>query len=302
MRSGDSGAIYPAADGCRPEVSVILPARDAADTLGEQLEALAEQTYQGRWELIVVDNRSRDETADVAESWRTKMPHLRIVRAPLARNVAGVRNAGVRASRGDLLLFCDADDVVNREWIAQLAGGLRDVPAVAGAIERCRLNGPEQLSWRPNRPMDGLPNHFRYLPHGQGANFGVRKQVLCAIGGFDEEFGRSEDIVFFWRIQLAGYEVAFIPGAIVYYRYRASLLATVRQNFSYGKSHAQLYRCFAPAGMPGSGAAALQEWGWVISHAPLAVCSQSTRGAWLAKTARCIGRLIGSLQYRTFYP
>ncbi|MGO4612690.1 glycosyltransferase family 2 protein [Nocardia sp. 2YAB30] len=284
-----------------PEVSVIIPARNAADTLGDQLAALAGQTYDGRWEIIVVDNGSQDATTDIAESWRRHLPHLRVLHAPGTHSAARARNVGARASRGDLLLFCDADDVVDREWVTQLAKGLRDFPTVAGAVERCSLNPAAQLAWRPTRPTDTLPNHFRFLPYGQGANCGIRRHIWREIAGFDEQFRHSEDVAFFWRIQLARYEIGFAPDAVVSYRYRSTLRATIRQNFNYGRSHAQLYRRFAAAGMPRRRVAAIQEWWWITTHTPQALGSRQARGVWLARAARCIGRLIGSLQHRTLY-
>ena len=286
----------------QPAVSVIIPARNAAGTLGAQLRALRDQTFDGWWEIIVVDTGSHDTTARVAESWRAQLPRLRVVAAPDTAGASGARNIGAQLSQGSLLLFCDADDVVDREWVSQLAKALDDYPAVGGSIERHRLNHPAQLAWRPARPCDSLPYHFRFLPYVQGANCGVRREVWTELGGFDESFRHSEDVAFFWRIQLAGHKIGFVPDAVVHYRYRSSLRATARQNYHYGSSHAQLYHRFAAAGMPRSStAAALREWSWIAIHAPQAVRSRQGRGAWLARTARAAGRLAGSLRSRTVY-
>jgi hypothetical protein len=103
-------------------------------------------------------------------------------------------------------------------------------------------------------------------------------------------------------VQLAGHEVGYVPDAVVCYRYRSSLSATARQNFSYGKCHSQLYKQFASAGMPRSNPTiALQEWGWLVIHIPNIVRSRQTRGAWLARAARAAGRLAGCLHSRTLY-
>jgi GT2 family glycosyltransferase len=283
-------------------VSVIIPARNAADTVSAQLQALCGQTFTGWCETIVVDNGSRDATTEVAESWREQLPRLRVVSAPDAPGAAGARNVGAQLSQGTLLLFCDADDVVDREWVSQLAKALRDYPAAGGSVDRRSLNDPTQLAWRPARPCDTLPDHFRFLPYVQGANCGVRRDVWTELGGFDESFRHSEDVAFFWRIQLAGYEIGFVPDAVVSYRYRSSLRATARQNYEYGKSHAQLYHRFAAEGMPRSRAEdVLREWRWITVHTLGAVRSRRARGAWLARAARAAGRLTGSLRSRTVY-
>jgi glycosyltransferase involved in cell wall biosynthesis len=69
-------------------ISVIVPARDAAATIGGQLAALAAQRYEGSWEVIVADNGSADATATVADRWIGRIPGLRVVTALLAPGFA----------------------------------------------------------------------------------------------------------------------------------------------------------------------------------------------------------------------
>ena len=293
------GHVWPSSE----RVSVIIPARDTAATIGAQLEALSRQTYDGWWEVIVVDNGSRDATAAVARSWARRIPRLRVIDASGPRCPGYARNAGCGASRGELLLFCDADDIVGTEWVAALVKGLRNYPAVGGRIDRAGLNDPALLAWRPSRPADGLPGHFGFLPYAQGANCAVRKEIWDQLGGFDESLRHSEDVAFFWRVQLAGHELGYLPEAVVRYRYRASIGATVRQSYGYGKSHAQLYKRFAAHGMPGQAIGeACRTWRALACQAPGALRSRHALGAWLGRLARRLGRLAGSLRARTFYP
>jgi len=95
-----------------PFVSVVIPALNVADTIGDQLDALAHQTYAGAWEVVVSDNGSTDATRERVEVWRDRLPHLRIVDSSRRRGVSPARNVGVEAARGDLVLICDGDDVV----------------------------------------------------------------------------------------------------------------------------------------------------------------------------------------------
>jgi glycosyltransferase involved in cell wall biosynthesis len=286
----------------RTGVSVIIPARNAAATIGAQLDALSLQSYDGWWEVLVVDNGSNDNTAAVTGAWRGRLANLRVIDASGANCPGHARNVGCRASRGELLLFCDADDIVDGGWVTALAKGLRDYPAVGGRIDRLALNDPTLLAWRPARPADALPDHFGFLPYAQGANCGVRKEVWSRLGGFSESLRYSEDVAFFWEIQLAGDQLGYIPGAVVHYRYRSSIRATMRQNYGYGKSHTRLYKHFAARGMPRTQAGAARHAWWQLAlHAPGALRSRQALGTWLGNLARRWGRLVGSLRHRTRY-
>ena len=131
-------------DGLR--VSVIIPAFDAAETLDEQLAALARQTPPFAWEVLLCDNGSRDGTVELATSWADRLPGLRIVDASSRRGPSFARNEGAQASAASLLLFCDADDIVADDWVERMAEGLSRASLVAGSLETARLAIPGATS------------------------------------------------------------------------------------------------------------------------------------------------------------
>src|SRR5512135_1174235 len=93
--------------------SVIVPAYNAASTIGDCLEALVRQTEpQANYELVVVDDGSTDGTADRARAFDA----VRVISA-LHRGPAAARNLGARLSRGDVLLFTDADCAPSDSWV-----------------------------------------------------------------------------------------------------------------------------------------------------------------------------------------
>src|SRR5947208_2209765 len=97
-------------------LSVVIPARNAATTIGLQLAALAKQDYAGAIEVVVVDNDSDDGTVEVASSFRDRLAGLRVVPARSRRSVAHARNVGFASVANDAVLVCDADDVVDEHW------------------------------------------------------------------------------------------------------------------------------------------------------------------------------------------
>lgn len=99
-------ACVPAA--LRATVSVVMPAYNAAATIGSSIASVQQQT-RGDWELIVVDDGSTDRTAELAETAAAEDPRIRVIRQR-NRGVAAARNAGIDSARGRYLAFLDADD------------------------------------------------------------------------------------------------------------------------------------------------------------------------------------------------
>ena len=103
-----------------PTLSVVIPAHDAAATLPAQLDALLAQQWTEPWEIVVVDNRSTDDTgARRRRATRTAIRASGSSRADARAGVAYCRNVGVGAARADAIAMCDADDVVAPGWVAR---------------------------------------------------------------------------------------------------------------------------------------------------------------------------------------
>lgn len=284
----------------RPHLaSVIVPVRNGAAVLAGQLAALADQEYPGEWEVVVVDNASTDGSAAMAASWTGRLP-LRVIRAERAPGINVARNEGAAAARGDLLLFCDADDVVAPGWLAAMATTAARADVVGGRLDDTALNRPDQRSWRPPAPEASLPWALRFLPYAPGGNLAVWTEVWQALHGFDERFAiGGTEIEFCWRAQLAGYRMGFAPGAVVGVRHRDSLGALARQFHRYGMAQAQLYAHFRDRGAPRSDTReALCDWWWAARSAT----TRRHRPEALRVLALRAGRLRGSARHRVLFP
>src|ERR1700704_4755874 len=101
----------------RPFVSVIVPAYNESRYIEEQLEALKAQEYNGRWEIIVVNNRSTDNTVQIVERYKNRIANLQLIDAAEKQGRSYARNVGAKYAKGDALLFCDAHTVVERDWL-----------------------------------------------------------------------------------------------------------------------------------------------------------------------------------------
>lgn len=282
------------------ELSVIIPCLDAGATIGEQLEALARQEWSGRWEVIVADNGSRDDTLEVVERYRDRLPALRVIDASRVRGAAHARNAGAKAARAQKLAFVDADDVVAPGWVAAVAGALDRHELVASRWDTELLNTPEVRSTRRNGQADGLQayKYPQFLPHAGGCGLAVRRSAHEAVGGFDETLPCLEDTDYCWRVQLSGRELAFAPDALVHIRFRATASASFQQAVQYGRANVRLHKIYRSHGMPSlSWRSGLGAW-LKLARQGLYLPRSRRTAAWLRQLGWRLGRLIGSIRYR----
>lgn len=227
------------------ELSVILPSHNGEETIGAQLEALARQQWSGEWELVFVDNRSTDGTRALVESYRGRLPELRVVSADERNGISYALNCGIAASRGNSIVICNDDDEVAPGWLAAMGDALRMHEVVAGSLEHQRLSQDWTIAVRGRPQSDGLPEWglLPYFPFAFGATIGVRRSLHDAIGGFDEELAfAAEDMDYCWRLQLAGAEIRFVPEAVTHYRMRGDLRGLWRQAYNYGVGNVLVYR------------------------------------------------------------
>ena len=287
-----------------PAVSVVIPVLNGAATIAQQLQALAGQTYRGSWEVVVADNGSTDTTTEIVRAWSGRLPGLRLVDASTRMSTNHARNLGAAAAAGELLAFCDADDVATPGWLAALVTALDSHDLAGGRLDDQALNDPVRLRWRPRPHTTDLPRALGFLPYATSANIGIRADVLRALGGWNEAYARGgTEVELCWRAQLAGYRLGFAPEAVMQYRYRQTRWAFAYQMYRYGRGDAQLYRTFRGHGIPRPSLfRACRAWAWTAVHLPFILRSPVHQGRWLRTAAFRAGRLHGSVRFRTLCP
>lgn len=283
-------------------LSVVMITNNGADTIGEQLDALMAQDYTGDWEVIVVDNCSTDATPELVRAYQQRLPQLRLLPAREKRLIPYARNTGVQAARGDRVLFCDSDDVVDEGWLAAMERTLDEHELVAGRVDYTRLNPPWLQKTRTGPQRNGLQSYEYppFLPHAASCNLGFRREVYERTGPFDEQFSNLSDTDFCWRAQLAGYRLVFAPEALVHYRLRPSFKTTIRQSLRYAEFNVLLYKKYRAHGMPPiSWKDSARSWLQLVRMLPT-VRDRGRLGAWLWKLAWLSGRVRGSIKHRVF--
>ncbi len=280
-----------------PSAAVIIPARNAATTIGAQLGALEPQTAR-LVEVIIADNGSSDLTTAIARDFGGM---IRVIDASDGIGSAHARNVGAAACSADLLLFCDADDVVSATWVDSMCAALDDADLVGGRNDDELLNSDAVMAWRPPRASAALSTPEGFLPFAPSNNLGIHRRAWEQLGGMDEAYAIGHDVELSWRAQLQGLRLGFAPDAVVHYRYRATAWATLRQAFGTGSAAAQLYRGYREHGLrPRPLARGLRDWLWIVARVPM-LARAETRGVWCRRFGEAAGRIRGSVRHRVRY-
>jgi glycosyltransferase involved in cell wall biosynthesis len=280
----------------RIALSVVVPCRDSEATIGDLLEALCRQTVRGEWEVVLVDDGSKDGTRRVVDSFRGRLPIALVSGTAGRSSPARARNRGVREARGEFILFCDSDDVVDNHWASSLQGALETHDFVCGRWDEQRLNSPtliEAYGYCPKELVYWWGKTF--LPHAPSGTLAIRRELHERVGGFDESFVRGgEDEDYCWRIQeLTGEPLQLVPSAVIHYRYRSGLGPIFRQARELGAAEVYVYAKWSDhLQIPRhQWLAGLWAWLRMLTH----VAHVRDRASFLS-WVRLLGHLIGNIE------
>jgi len=215
----------------QPTVSIVIPARNGEATIAPCIEAVLAADYPPeRREVIVVDNASTDRTPELA----SRHP-VRVIREPRP-GVSRARNAGAAAARSEILVFLDADCIVEPTWLAELVAPFADpdVGCVAGGLEHLP---PSTAAERQAVRMLGDWQSFAVSsdpPYVVTANAAFRRTAFDAVGGFDPRMRRAQDVDIGLRLHArTDLRVAHAPAAIARHRHHASQRGFFRQQLGW---------------------------------------------------------------------
>jgi succinoglycan biosynthesis protein ExoA len=265
----------------RPFISVIVPVRNEGRCIAGTLGMLLAQDYPAdRFEVLVADGRSVDDTRAVVRSVAARHPNVRLLDNPRRWSSAG-RNAAVRAARGDLLVLIDGHcETGNSRYLADLARAFeRSGADCVGRPQPLDVTGASPLrraiAAARSSPLGHNPASFIYssaegFVRPQSVAIAYRREVFDRVGLFDESFDACEDVEFNHRVDRAGLRCFFTPRIALHYHPRGTLAGLFRQMARYGRGRVRLLRkhretfspgCFVPAafvlGLIGGPAAAL---------------------------------------------
>lgn len=295
-----------------PFVSVVITVLNAAPYLGRCLDSLLALDYpRDRYEVLIVDARSRDATQDIVRRYAARTqgkPEIRLFEKP--GSIGTGRNEGVRHARGAFVAVTDGDMAVSPQWLRELLRGF-DLADQVGAVGGPNNTATSDLASKTvacipvhGPTLDEVPlrgrNRYReafvsdtdwYTNVTRNSMY--RRDVLLQVGAFAEELISTEDPELNARIHAAGWKTAYNPTAVVHHHHRNSLRAFYKQMKHYAYGHADTtvkrpYMRRPKQFLPASGFAAL---------AALALAGFAWRPAWVALGLALLAALAVLLGY-----
>ncbi len=170
-----------------PSVSVVIPAYNEEKYLPSCLESIKKQDYTAKYEVIVVDNASTDNTAKIARYWGAKVVY------ESKRSPACARQKGVEAATGEIIAFIDADTQAPACWLSTIISRFVRQPetvVISGPYAYCDAGSIARIASYVGNFINIIIDHlFRKVFRKGGAiwgcNFAVRRSALLKVGGFD---------------------------------------------------------------------------------------------------------------------
>lgn len=224
------------------DVTVAVPIYNAARYLRPCLDSLLRLNYPpGSLEILCVDNGSTDGSLAILNEFDGR---IRILHES-KRGAAAARNTAMRAARGTLIAFTDADCVIDPDWLTHLLPPVR-----TGEADVC---GGRILAL----PGAGTIERFGELIHDHCAaieachppafismNIAARVDLLLSHGGFDERWIRSQDSELAFRLAAAGRRFVYRSQAVIFHHNRSTLKQLCKEAYTHGYYGAELFRVY----------------------------------------------------------
>jgi GT2 family glycosyltransferase len=222
--------------------TVALCTHNHADRLVRTLGDLSALALPGApWELVIIDNASKDETPELLgrHQWPAGWS-VRVIREEKL-GLSNARNRAIQEACGEYLIFIDDDETPDTDWLCAYERLIEDKQPDAFGGRISVLFEDARPAWLQDNLLGFLGELNRFdsitpltAPSTSfyGGNFGFRKSVIDRVGGFDATLGRKgsdntggEEVDFYRRLLSAGYKVWWTPEAVIYHRIQAIKLS-----------------------------------------------------------------------------
>lgn len=197
-----------------PQCSAIMAAKDRQAFIGEAIKSILNQTYQN-WELIIVDDHSRDNTLKIAKKYAQQDRRIKLFRATTKYGVAAARNLGINKASGNIIVIADSDDISYPQRLKKTIHFLESHPQYTVFYANVDLYDIDKKTVEPRffQPFDGeLLQHINYIPNTASA---FLKEKFLEVGGYDESLILGEDYDLWLNFLNKGYKFGYLEERLV---------------------------------------------------------------------------------------
>ncbi len=220
----------------KPFVSIMIPAHNEQDVIAETVENVLKMTYE-KYEVIVIDDRSEDDTALVLKSLEDKYKNVKaLIRDPESfPGKSAVLNEALALAKGEAILVFDADARMNPDFLTELVPHLEKDNVGAVQARKVVINRNENFLTRCQDNEYALDNHFQI---GRNAVKGavelrgngelIKREALMDIKGWNN-FTITDDLDMSTRLHIKGWDVRYCPDVCVYEEAVVSFIPLMKQ-------------------------------------------------------------------------
>jgi glycosyltransferase involved in cell wall biosynthesis len=202
-------------------VSVVVITKNNITTIEKCIQSLINQKYPKElMEIIFVDGHSSDGTDNVIKKYAKAFPFIRLYYEDVG-TMGYARNVGIKNSRGEIIMFTDADAFPVKSWIRRIVDAFSSDPkiAIVGGLDiLIDANDVHSIidSWRRLRRSYGI----NAIPKIKTVNFAIRRDILLKVGGFDERLSHADEGDLKARVYstIKEAEILYDPKIIVYHQ------------------------------------------------------------------------------------
>lgn len=203
-------------------ISVIIPSYNSENTIKRCIDSLLCQSYQGDYEIIVVDS-SDDRTPQIVSS---SYPDVKLIHLEKKTDPGSARNVGIKEAEGDVIAFIDSDCVASEDWLDKIDTAHNSSYHVIGGSVSNGNNKDSLIAWASyiSEFREFIPEQSkREVTHIPTCNISYKKKIFQKYGLFQGEYYPQEDLVFNYNLSLRGENILFDPEISIYHTHRTKL-------------------------------------------------------------------------------
>lgn len=204
-------------------ISIIIPARNEESNIENAIHSISQSNYPlEKYEIIAVNDRSSDKTAEILNKLKTEIANLKVVhitedsQKKNLKGKPGAIQAGIDVSIGDIIMMTDADCIVNPDWISTVSSYFTNekvglVPSFTLIKSTSIFGHIQALEWLYLHTLASGGVGLNKPMGCYGNNLTVRKNAFDKVGGYEKiKFSVTEDLSLLQAIHRAGFDVHYV--------------------------------------------------------------------------------------------